>query len=720
MPSQSQNHARASPKKKTKRKAIDSDGQRVSTKRTRAGAEAPLVLQPTPDVTNSQAVPPRRSGRHGAGQGGRASQLEIIGNLLGASTRTSRPKGSTSLDSDVPNNPLAPEPPRKGRGSHSKAYNAGYIFRSPPPPYSASKMTDSAASGPRAKKTKATKNAAPPALDFEAPNLQPRLVHREAGARFGFAQHIVPPGTEPDLQALNNSYVAAAREKQTSSATLGTTGHLPIAVVTSENQHSVVPSNRTLPAHQSDADSDLYQNLDPALRPVNDERFDQYEPQDTRSDSSGTSSEGGDGSASDEEADHTDDNVGWGAAHGRMTAHPGFSKEDLPSQPRVALALPTDFEFQHSRDEGDNDAERSLVANNSSSDDDTVTQPADPQPDDVLQLHHKKNGRPRLPDPQFLELLHHAETKKPNHKSSNTQAKTALAKSDEPGEGPKATQLGWYGPRWKSFLEDTKGECRVQHAIENPFPKLVKDLTGSVNEVLMASLVEWLESGQHVEEGIWPDHKHDMAKLLYEDLSTWRSDLKKIVINIVPSMYNLIPPPHIPPQQRAAWVTAAAGELLEDAKFLRNGLDDLGKTQNAAHPALREAVISFFYTSSYRVARRRPEIFRTQLPLECLALVCTAVNCVLDGLAKNGSGKSFPKFTAKEYGSLYSLTVTKLQGILEHSYHGPKLVQQLRSWARAGWQGLLFRDVLHTDEVRTGRNPTRWMAASMMLRSIRI
>ncbi|KAG2148853.1 hypothetical protein DEU56DRAFT_926477 [Suillus clintonianus] len=651
MPSQSQNHARASPKKKTKRKAIDSDGQRVSTKRTRAGAEAPLVLQPTPDVANSQAVPPRRSGRHGAGQGGRASQLEIIGNLLGASTRTSRPKGSTSLDSDVPNNPLAPEPPRKGCGSHSK-------------------MTDSAASGPQAQKTKATKNAAPPALDFEAPNLQPRLVHHEAGARFGFAQHIVPPGTEPDLQALNNSYVAAAREKQTSSATLGTTGHLPIAVVTSENQHSVVPSNRTLPAHQSDADSDLYQNLDPALRPVNDERFDQYEPQDTRSDSSGTSSEGGDGSASDEEADHTDDNVGWGAAHGRMTAHPGFSKEDLPSQPRVALALPTNFEFQHSRDEGDNDAERSLVANNSSSDDDTVTQPDDPQPDDVLQLHHKKNGRPRprLPDPQFLELLHHAETKKPNHKSSNTQAKTALAKSDEPGEGPKATQLGWYGPRWKSFLEDTKGECRVQHAIENPFPKLVKDLTGSVNEVLMASLVEWLESGQHVEEGIWPDHKHDMAKLLYEDLSTWRSDLKKIVINIVPSMYNLIPPPHIPPQQRAAWVTAAAGELLEDAKFLRNGLDDLGKTQNAAHPALREAVISFFYTSSYRVARRRPEIFRTQLPLECLALVCTAVNCVLDGLAKNGSGKSFPKFTAKEY----------------------------------------------------GRNPTRWMAASMMLRSIRI
>lgn len=46
-----------------------------------------------------------------------------------------------------------------------------------------------------------------------------------------------------------------------------------------------------------------------------------------------------------------------------------------------------------------------------------------------------------------------------------------------------------------------KSECRAQHAIENPFPKLAKDLTGSINKILMASLVEWLEGGQQVEEG---------------------------------------------------------------------------------------------------------------------------------------------------------------------------------------------------------------------------
>lgn len=112
---------------------------------------------------------------------------------------------------------------------------------------------------------------------------------------------------------------------------------------------------------------------------------------------------------------------------------------------------------------------------------------------------------------------------------------------------------------------------------------------------------------------------------LYEDLSTWRSDLKKIATSLVPSLYDIIPPSSVPAQERAAWVEEAATELLEESAFLRYGVDEHGKTQNAAHPALREVVIAFFYTGSYRVARRRPDIFQKQLPLECLALVCTAV-----------------------------------------------------------------------------------------------
>jgi hypothetical protein len=153
-------------------------------------------------------------------------------------------------------------------------------------------------------------------------------------------------------------------------------------------------------------------------------------------------------------------------------------------------------------------------------------------PADVLQLHHKRNGRPIPPDPAILDSLCQAETQNPKLASRNSRKARSKAKASH--EGPKTTQLSWYGPHWKSFLEYTKGECCALHAIKNPFPKFIDDLPGSVNEALMFSLVEWLEGGKQVEEGIvhsfiftsrhftqgsllgvWPDHKHDMTKLVY-------------------------------------------------------------------------------------------------------------------------------------------------------------------------------------------------------------
>ncbi|KAG2337595.1 hypothetical protein BDR05DRAFT_952529 [Suillus weaverae] len=149
--------------------------------------------------------------------------------------------------------------------------------------------------------------------------------------------------------------------------------------------------------------------------------------------------------------------------------------------------------------------------------------------------------------------------------------------------------------------------------------------------------------------GIWPDHKADMVKLLYKDLSTWCSDLKKIAISIVPSMYNLIPSAEVLPQARTAWIENAAMELLDESLFLCDSVDELGKTNNAAHPALKAADIAFFYTGSYHIAHRRPDIFKEDLPLESLALY----HCIFDGLVKNSSGKYFPKFTAKDYSCLF-------------------------------------------------------------------
>jgi hypothetical protein len=131
-------------------------------------------------------------------------------------------------------------------------------------------------------------------------------------------------------------------------------------------------------------------------------------------------------------------------------------------------------------------------------------QPAaiEPKPDDVLLRHQKKNGRPRVPNPEFLDLLRSSDTTSIKVEESETKATMAKApRSKEPSE-PKPTQLGWYPPRWKAFLEDAKGDCRTQHAIENAFPTLADDLPISVTEALTSSLVEWLEGSKQVEPGM--------------------------------------------------------------------------------------------------------------------------------------------------------------------------------------------------------------------------
>ncbi|KAG1769566.1 hypothetical protein EDD22DRAFT_948822, partial [Suillus occidentalis] len=360
-----------------------------------------------------------------------------------------------------------------------------------------------------------------------------------------------------------------------------------------------------------------------------------------------------------------------------------FSKDALPSQPPVARPLTPEFEFQYSRDEDDVVALTSLdktswnessqgpqdispgLQRQQSQHIETITS----KPEDVLQRHHEKNRKPRLPDPDSLKLL--------NQETESSVQPSRAKRSKASGSGPTPDQLSWYGPRWKRFLEDAKAECRLQHALENPFPALVKNLPGSITEVLITTLVVWDRNGEQFEAGVWPEQKINMSRLLYDDLSTWQSDLKKTAISIAPLSYSLIPPLSVPTQERAAWIEHAAAGLIKESLFLRFGVDEMGKTRNFAHPTLREVAIAFFYTGPYRIAQRMPEIFCMKLPLSCLALVAAVFNCVLDGLAKNRHGKSYPNFSSKDYSPIYNRMLVFLKDILGDAYHGPRLAAAL-------------------------------------------
>ncbi|KAG1799691.1 uncharacterized protein HD556DRAFT_1439350 [Suillus plorans] len=604
----------------------------------------PLVSLGLTEVDATDTAP-RRSGRPNAGTGGRNTQLEKIRVVLESRSQNRKPKGATSLSTLNPLNPQAPEPPRKGRKSRPKVQ---------PPPYS------------------------PESTNLDVSTLVPSFSLQKGGGRFVFAASTTTPGVGPSPQASNDSYLAMGMkvtEKRNKNALI-------------DYAHS---SQRPLAATFSE------HNLDPALRKEHDVSqalcagLVGSDLEDSESSSSTTDIDDIDDAEDEEDGDEGDNNesqqFGWGEARRQHKGHPGFLAEELPTQTRIARPLMPDFDFQYSRDEDDDTSRMHLNNTNQS----LGTLPrvqreqSGPQtttsnlPDDVLKRHQDKNGQPRLPDPESLQLLNQVA----ELANAGSQSRSKRSKGSE--SGPRPDQLAWYGPRWKSFLEEVKGECRAQHALENPFPPLVKGMPGTISEVLVSVLVAWDKSGRQFEAGVWPEQQYNMTRLLYDDLSTWRSDLKKTAISIAPLSYSLLPPPSISPQQRATWVERAAKDLLKGGSFLRFGVDQNGKTRNLAHPALRDTCIAFFYTGPYQIARRQPEKFCTQLPISCLALVATVFHCVFDGLEKNGNGKCYPNFSSKEYSPIYRKMIQIIKDTLKDEYHGPRLLEQLREWAEAGW-----------------------------------
>ncbi|KAG1879923.1 hypothetical protein F4604DRAFT_1997796 [Suillus subluteus] len=680
-----------SPKKsRGKRKGQDLDNgppagrvKKIRTPRTTGNVEAANSHPALLDELHS----PRCSGRPNVGTGGRNAQLERLETVFEGLSHKQFSKGSTSFSPDIPNNPQAPEP-RKARKSKKGIA---------PPPYTAAEMNS-----------------------MDPPS-------------------IVPPGTELNSQPLDNPYAAAMSQISPPSPAMSAQLE-PRFPNTSQCTYqlaapTMLPERFIDPLLQTQASSigasaprfsNTPQYVDqsfvqpqaavlqrlpkaatgPALQTKNRlSTSDESDPEDSGSTKSDESSASDDTEEEDEVADRDTDIGNWGASCGRHTSHPGFPQEP-PQPPQNPRPLTPEFEFEYSRDEGKGNAAAALASmqpkrnvqylrdEGNATTNLTSAQPK-PKPTDVLKQHQKKNGRHCLPDPGHLEILH-------QQSEINVQHEAPPSRSEV-----KPTQLGWYKSGWKSFLEEAKGECRTVHALDNSFPNLIKDLPGSITEVLTSLKTKWEKTRKQVESGVWPVQQSNMARLLYDDLTTWRSELKKVVISLVLRMLDLVPPAEVPAHEHSTWVQNEALELRIDSLFLQNGYDSnvfvftllfiphdaniqkQGKTNNFANPALREAIALFYYTGTYRIARKRPDLFRHQLPLSCLALVAAVFDCILLGFSKNGSSKIFPKFTVKEYEPIYNEMMEMIQLILKDGYHGPKLIKQLEEWAAYGWsQGL--------------------------------
>ncbi|KAG1883385.1 hypothetical protein F4604DRAFT_1920586 [Suillus subluteus] len=487
-----------------------------------------------------------------------------LAQLLEGPSRAHRLKGSTSLDSTIPVNPQAPGPPRsKGRGRRPKAA---------PPPYSSSATTDV------------------PNTSFvdvgTMESLQPlNLSIRQAGGRFGFATHAptVPPDPYPNSQ----------RPADTKKVTWKPARKIATG-----------PGVADLVAPPAGF---LYQNIDPALRGIHlvelrsaeaDISSDAGSKDDDDEDEGDEEDEDEEDEEEDEEEEISHQQIGWGGGLVDVTLNiQDFLGMNPPHNLESLVHLHQNLISSIPCDEDDVVAQTSVsrTANPFHAvqpavqqfTDASLTQPqpqevqvTTTQPDDVLRRHHKRNGQPHLPDPETLELLHQVEKL----------------------DGPRPTQLAWYGPRWKCFLEDAKGECRAQHALENPFPALVADLPSSDGKQF--------EAGEH----LFPLTLNHLI-LQFRDLATIKIQHGSAVVrrscNLAirfeeircepgaPIILTHSPRLRSPFTERAKWVEHTAAALLEGSLFLRFGLDEygifLGENQEFCASCTSVTLLSVFF-----------------------------------------------------------------------------------------------------------------------------
>ncbi|KAI6017384.1 hypothetical protein BKA83DRAFT_4497262 [Pisolithus microcarpus] len=254
----------------------------------------------------------------------------------------------------------------------------------------------------------------------------------------------------------------------------------------------------------------------------------------------------------------------------------------------------------------------------------------------------------------------------------------------------KPTLIAFYPPLWAKLLNLAKARMRLYVAVENAFPRLEDAVGGQCREVLMEVIAHFEAQGWEVEAGYYPTHKLDMCRLLFNDILTFRSDLKKVAIKSLRADYDLYPPTTAKTEeQRIAAVKKKADDLLNTARYLRGEPDGQGRASNFAHRALKNICLAFYYSNSSKCLRQFME-FQEYVPYRALALVAAMVHALLSSFRKHGIDNS-AQVNSQDVDEAYTALNETILDVLDHPHHGPKLNAMLTDWAQSGMTGYVTK-----------------------------
>ncbi|KIK14863.1 hypothetical protein PISMIDRAFT_116292, partial [Pisolithus microcarpus 441] len=150
---------------------------------------------------------------------------------------------------------------------------------------------------------------------------------------------------------------------------------------------------------------------------------------------------------------------------------------------------------------------------------------------------------------------------------------------------------------------------------------------------------------------------------------------------IIPAQYQLFPPPSAMTEadhHRA--IKIRAEEILKGGAYLQGEVDAQGKMSNFAHDALKYVCLTVYYSNSMKSLHQFTK-FQQYVPCKALLLVTAIIH---EGLCTYKMHRFVPKeskLSSKALNSAFNTMVPKLEAVLSHAYHGPKLNAMLEEWA---------------------------------------
>ncbi|KAG1813637.1 uncharacterized protein BJ212DRAFT_1301017 [Suillus subaureus] len=168
----------------------------------------------------------------------------------------------------------------------------------------------------------------------------------------------------------------------------------------------------------------------------------------------------------------------------------------------------------------------------------------------------------------------------------------------------------------------------------------------------------------------WIMYQTQMAWLLCDDLFTFRTQLKKVIVSIMKTSYGIFPKGTVACKEMQKCVTVNATKLLKTT--------------------LKDSCLEFYYSNSKK-ALKNTEEFQCSIPVNGLLLVAVMIKGVITGFHETSTDK-VPDLSTDKCRANFNSLQESVDNLIGNPEHGKDLKEMLEEWAMIGMGDCYFDD----------------------------